>query len=224
MMELIFQVVQNICGTLFSLFIIRIFIVYLRIHNPKKVVSRPTFNSVKLMIPLGSGGHTFEMFRLIQNISEKFNPRIYVIAATDSLSEQKAKSFEESMLCSVKNTSETYTIEKIPRSREVGQSWVSTVFTTLRASIIAVILVLKHKPDIIVCNGPGTCVPLCGAAFLLHVLGLKYIKIVYVESICRVKTMSLSGKILYHLADRFLVQWPQLKEKYPKAKYIGKLI
>ncbi|GFQ72742.1 UDP-N-acetylglucosamine transferase subunit ALG14 homolog [Trichonephila clavata] len=176
------------------------------------------------MIPLGSGGHTFEMFCLIKNISEKFCPRIYVIADTDNLSEQKAKSFEESLLFSVKNTPETYVIEKIPRSREVGQSWKSTVFTTLKASITAFILVLKHKPDLIVCNGPGTCVPLCGAAFLLHVLGLKYIKIVYVESICRVKTMSLSGKILYHLADRFLVQWPQLKEKYPKAKYIGKLI
>ncbi|GBN55777.1 UDP-N-acetylglucosamine transferase subunit ALG14 [Araneus ventricosus] len=173
------------------------------------------------MIALGSGGHTFEMFRLIQKLSEKFRPRIYVIADTDSLSEQKAKSFEES---STKSDSESYLIEKIPRSREVGQSWVSTVFTTLRACFTALFLVLKHKPDLIVCNGPGTCVPLCGSAFLLHVLGWKQIRIVYVESICRVKTMSLSGKILYHFADRFLVQWPQLKEKYPRAKYIGKLI
>lgn len=57
-----------------------------------------------------------------------------------------------------------------------------------------------------------------------QVLGVKHIKIVYVESICRVKTMSLSGKIVYQIADRFVVQWSLLKEKYPRAKYMGILV
>ena len=36
--------------------------------------------------------------------------------------------------------------------------------------------------------------------------------------------LSLSGKILVHFADQFLVQWPQLAERYPgKARYIGRL-
>ncbi len=41
------------------------------------------------------------------------------------------------------------------------------------------------------CNGPGTCVPLCAAGLILGVLGLKRVLIVYVESICRVKTLSI---------------------------------
>lgn len=76
----------------------------------------------------------------------------------------------------------------------------------------------------VLCNGPGTCVPLCAAGLLLGVLGLKRVLIVYVESICRVETLSLSGKILYYFSDYFFVQWAPLKDKYPKAIYLGRLV
>jgi beta-1,4-N-acetylglucosaminyltransferase len=49
---------------------------------------------------------------------------------------------------------------------------------------------------------------------------------VFVESFCRVETLSATGMLLYYLplADAFLVQWPQLKVKYPQADYIGRLV
>ena len=84
--------------------------------------------------------------------------------------------------------------------------------------------VFRHKPDLILCNGPGTCVPICLAAFVMRVFYLNNTKTIYVESICRVKTLSLSGKILYHFADQFLVQWEELQILYPKAKYLGLLV
>jgi beta-1,4-N-acetylglucosaminyltransferase len=49
------------------------------------------------------------------------------------------------------------------------------------------------------------------------------VKIVYVESIARVETLSLSGRLLYRTADHFLVQWPQLQAKYPRAQFVGRL-
>lgn len=49
-------------------------------------------------------------------------------------------------------------------------------------------------------------------------------KIVYVESICRVETLSMSAKLLYNFADSLLVQWPELTLKYPKCQYIGRLV
>ncbi|XP_025950024.1 UDP-N-acetylglucosamine transferase subunit ALG14 homolog isoform X2 [Dromaius novaehollandiae] len=76
----------------------------------------------------------------------------------------------------------------------------------------------------ILCNGPGTCVPVCISTLLLGLLGLKRAIIVYVESICRVETLSLSGKILYYFSDYFIVQWPALKEKYPKSVYLGRIV
>ena len=46
---------------------------------------------------------------------------------------------------------------------------------------------------------------------------------VFIESFCRVERLSMTGKILYHtIADLTLVQWPQLLQTYPRAKYKGK--
>jgi beta-1,4-N-acetylglucosaminyltransferase len=46
-----------------------------------------------------------------------------------------------------------------------------------------------------------------------------------VESIARVRKLSLSGTILYYtrMADRFLVQWPELQRRFPRSIYAGRL-
>lgn len=113
----------------------------------------------------------------------------------------------------------------IPRSREVGQSYVTSVFTTLWALAGTVSLVWRIRPDLVLCNGPGTCVPVCAAAFLGRFLGVWSPRILFVESACRVHSLSLSGRILYStLADSFLVQWPDLHRKYPATTLTGLLL
>jgi hypothetical protein len=37
---------------------------------------------------------------------------------------------------------------------------------------------------------------------------------IFIESICRVKTLSLSGKLVYPIVDSFMVHWPNLMERY----------
>lgn len=85
-------------------------------------------------------------------------------------------------------------------------------------------LVFRLRPDMVLCNGPGTCVPLCVAGLLLGILGMKKVLIVYVESICRVQTLSLTGKILYPISDYFFVQWSSLRDKYPKSIFLGRIV
>ena len=52
-------------------------------------------SSAKLVIVLGSGGHTAEMLRLIENLDfDKYISRLYVISSGDILSESKARAFE----------------------------------------------------------------------------------------------------------------------------------
>lgn len=48
-------------------------------------------------------------------------------------------------------------------------------------------------------------------------------KMFYIESFCRTKSLSASGKILYHLRmmDDFFVMWPKPAELYPRTKYVG---
>jgi len=50
------------------------------------------------------------------------------------------------------------------------------------------------------------------------------VPVVFVESVCRAGTLSMSGHLLYYVADEFIIQWPQLALKYPLTRYIGRLV
>ncbi|XP_076441190.1 UDP-N-acetylglucosamine transferase subunit ALG14-like [Babylonia areolata] len=177
-----------------------------------------TSGNASVLIVVGSGGHTKEILTLTEKLGAQYSPRQYIVASTDSISLKKILKSEETAVDS------KYAIYSVPRSREVKQSWFTTVFTTLYASLYSLRLVAHLQPQIILCNGPGTCVPICYAGLLLKWLGLADTKVVYVESICRVETLSLSAKLLYPFADSLIVQWPSLVEKYPKCKYIGRVL
>ncbi|XP_028413078.1 UDP-N-acetylglucosamine transferase subunit ALG14 homolog [Dendronephthya gigantea] len=194
------------------IFVVRIYWVLVRKRELKK---EKVDRFVKTMIVAGSGGHTKEMLLLLKGLSRFYYPRIYVVADTDTMSSEKIENFEQ------KNK---YKIEKIPRSREVHQSWSSTVITTLKSIIFSFPLVFRHNPQLILCNGPGTCIPICFAAFMLKVFGIQTASVIYIESICRVETLSLSAKILYYFADKILVQWRQLEKKYPRTLHLGRLV
>lgn len=190
--------------------------------RPRAAVPR---RSLSLLVVAGSGGHTTEILRLLETLSDAYSPRHYVIADTDEMSAHKINSFELNR--ADQNPSTTfpeYHIHRIPRSREVQQSWPSSALSTLYSLWFSFPLTHRVKPDLVLCNGPGTCVPICVSALLLGILGIKKVIIVYVESICRVEHLSLSGKILFHLSDYFIVQWPALKEKYPKSVYLGRIV
>ncbi|CAN6253702.1 unnamed protein product [Urochloa humidicola] len=160
-------------------------------------------------------------------LKDRFTPRYYVAALTDNMSLQKAQVYEQSLVqSSGKKNVENAHFMQIYRSREVGQSYITSIATTLLATLHAMWLVIRIRPKVIFCNGPGTCFPLCISAFLLKVLGLGWSSIFYIESIARVKKLSLSGLLLYKLriADQFFVQWPQLQQKYSRACYAGRLM
>jgi len=102
-------------------------------------------------------------------------------------------------------------------------SWGLTVLMTIKALVACIAKISTLAPDLILVNGPGTCIPVVLAAWFWKFFGLVQCRIVFVESFCRVKSLSMSGKIAYFLSDTFIVQWPMLLERYPKAKYVGKL-
>jgi beta-1,4-N-acetylglucosaminyltransferase len=123
------------------------------------------------------------------------------------------------------------------QGRHPNQHWVkgsSTATTTAYGA---------DYPGVILTNGPGTAVCVIVAArilrllnillpaYLLRLLGItpwhgtsiaasgqrRYLRTVFVESWARVTTLSLSGKIVLPMVDRFLVQWE------PIAGYRGLL-
>lgn len=44
---------------------------------------------------------------------------------------------------------------RLPRSREVKQSWITTIFTTAWAMLHSFVMIMKCRPDLLLCNGPG---------------------------------------------------------------------
>ena len=74
-------------------------------------------------------------------------------------------------------------------------------------------------PQALVSTGSEIAIPFFVAAKALGV------RTVFVESWCRVRSRSGTGRVLYPLADRFFVQWPQMVAVYgPKARYAGGLL
>lgn len=161
-----------------------------------------------LMLILGSGGHTTEILRLIENWD---GPIIGVHASNDQLSKTR-------FLCQY-----TGTTFSVFRSRNVGQSYFTSIFTTIYSFLPAFWIIFRTNPDLIITNGPGTALPICYSAFINKILTLHAVKIVFVESICRTKTISLAGKLIYPITSEFYVQWEELREEYPRAKYLGLL-
>lgn len=201
-----------------ALFTLRLFFIYCKLGNGVVLGKQ----NASVLAIAGSGGHTTELLRLVSVLQQdRYKPRHYVVALSDGMSSAKISAFENERK-SIEN--QDYFLQRIPRSREVSQSWITSVGTTFYALLHSFPIVLRTKPDIILCNGPGTCIPLCAVGFLFKILGISNCQIIFVESFCRIQSLSLSGKILYYFADKCFVQWPALKEKYPKTEYMGRIV
>jgi len=207
-------------------------------HSGVHPVNRTDNIAKKTMVVLGSGGHTTEMIRLIEQLDPKrYTPLVYVVAESDTTSITRVRRhasknnsqwgdripFEEVEHEETKETSSrrqmTVNVHRLPRAREVHQSYFSSVFTTLQSLVYTMRLMWKIKPQLLLVNGPGTCVPVVYTAFMFRVLALGICcKVVFVESLCRVQTLSLTGKLAYYIVDAFVVHWPNLKAKYPMVE------
>ncbi|KAE8843609.1 hypothetical protein PTNB73_09326 [Pyrenophora teres f. teres] len=143
-----------------------------------------------------------------------------------------------------------YNIAVLPRARKIHQPLLTTPFTCLYTLLSAFKPLLSSPPllpdqppttpyeaaaadlpDLIVTNGPATAVIVVLANLILRFFNVRgadsrgKCKTVYVESFARVKTLSLSGKLLVRVVDRFLVQWEELEGVGGgRAEYWGVLV
>ncbi|KAI8872297.1 Alg14-domain-containing protein [Ramicandelaber brevisporus] len=200
----------------------------------------------KLVVVLGSGGHTSEMLQLLQNLDfvNKYAHRTYVVAENDELSMEKARAFEAakpSLMGSEKKKSSSssssgnvsakaavegfdFEFRRVRRLRNVGESWYVVPHRLVLQFLADAWFLVRTRPDVVLCNGPGTSVPIALASYVPRALWIKWISLMYVESAARVKTISLAGAMIYPIADRFFVQWPELQKAYERSEYRGLLV
>jgi beta-1,4-N-acetylglucosaminyltransferase len=95
----------------------------------------------------------------------------------------------------------------------------TNLWKMIKAFIRTFNILIKEKPDLIISTGAEIAIP---SIILARIIGIKTI---YIESLARVKNKSKTGRILYFIADVFLVQWPDLLKKYgEKARFEGGII
>ncbi|PAD81690.1 UDP-N-acetylglucosamine--LPS N-acetylglucosamine transferase [Niallia circulans] len=89
------------------------------------------------------------------------------------------------------------------------------VKNTIRNTILAYKILKKERPDIIISSGAAVAVPFF---YLGKLFGCKT---VYIEVFDRIDSPTLTGKLVYPVSDKFIVQWEEMKKVYPKAINLG---
>ena len=74
----------------------------------------------------------------------------------------------------------------------------------------------KERPDVIVSSGAAVAVPF----YLGKLFGMKTI---YIEVFDRIDKPTMTGKMVYPVTDRFIVQWEEMKQVYKKAINLGSI-
>ena len=87
----------------------------------------------------------------------------------------------------------------------------------IKNTIIALKVLIKEKPDLIISSGAAVAVPFF---YLGKLFGAK---LIYIEVFDRIDKPTMTGKIVYPIADKFVVQWEEQKQIYKKAVNLGSI-
>ncbi len=74
---------------------------------------------------------------------------------------------------------------------------------------------LRERPKVIITTGTHTAGPMC---YIGKIFGSK---IIYIETLANSNTKTATGRLIYPIADLFIVQWEDMLKLYPKAKFGG---
>ena len=85
----------------------------------------------------------------------------------------------------------------------------------IKNTFLAIKLLVKEKPDIIISTGAAPAIPFF---YIGKLLGSK---LIYLEVYDRIDLPTVTGKVVYPVTDHFLVQWEEQKRFYPKAENVG---
>lgn len=133
------------------------------------------FKQHTLAVFLGSGGHTTELLQLVSALpTDRYPRRIYLVSSGDNFSLNKANDLERKL--STFSGGPLAKVLHIPRARKVHQSFLTTPLSLARSLLFCLdhvairpSIARRMLADVVIMNGPGTCVPIVAAVYLLRV-------------------------------------------------------
>ena len=87
----------------------------------------------------------------------------------------------------------------------------------IKNTVVARKVLRKEKPDLIISSGAAVAVPFF---YLGKLFGAK---LIYIEVFDRIDKPTMTGKLVYPITDKFIVQWEEMKKVYPKAINFGSI-
>lgn len=87
----------------------------------------------------------------------------------------------------------------------------------IKNTFLAIKVLKKEKPDLIISSGAAVAVPFF---WIGKIMGAKTI---YIEVFDRINKPTLTGRLVYPITDKFIVQWEEMKKVYPKAINLGSI-
>lgn len=147
----------------------------------------------KICLIASSGGH-FEQAMMLKPLIDKYEGFIVTEKTNYSISDKK---------------------HKVYYLKQVNRHEIKFLYYTLINTIKSFKIFLKEKPNVIISTGALCTIPMCIIGKLFNK------KIIFIESFAKITSPTLTGKLIYKIADRFYVQWEEMKEIYPNAIYKG---
>ncbi|MBK8156006.1 polysaccharide biosynthesis protein CpsF [Streptococcus infantarius subsp. infantarius] len=87
----------------------------------------------------------------------------------------------------------------------------------IKNTFLAIKVLKKEKPNVIISSGAAVAVP------FFYIGKLFGAKTVYIEVFDRIDKPTVTGKLVYPVTDKFIVQWEEMKKVYPKAINLGSI-
>ena len=88
--------------------------------------------------------------------------------------------------------------------------FITNIFQSIKIFLI-------EKPNIVISTGADAALATC---YIAKLFGKK---VIYIESFCRPTNPSITGRLVYPIADLFIYQWKELAKYYPKGKFGGSI-
>lgn len=151
----------------------------------------------KILFISSTGGHLVEMMQL----KDMFNRYDYHIITEKTKSNLKMKETYKGKVDYL-----VYGTKDFP---------LTYPFKLLYNCFKSLYLYFKIHPDYIITTGAHTAGPMCCIG---KIFGSR---IIYIETFANMSTKTITGKLLYPIADKFIVQWESMKELYPDAEFGG---
>jgi UDP-N-acetylglucosamine:LPS N-acetylglucosamine transferase len=156
-----------------------------------------------VLLVMGEGGHTKQCLRLAELMGSADYRYSYILVAGDQVSRAK-------LVC-------PGAVYRVWRPGTTKSNRLLRALLLPISALQSAVAVACIRPDVVLSTGPGVAVPVCAAARMLGA------RIIFVEDFCRVRRLSLTGRLMRSLADLYFVQWEDLRPVVPRAVYAGRV-